>query len=267
MPVGIRVRPPAVAGTFYPADPSVLASLVDGLIAEAAADSMAAAQQPKALIVPHAGYVYSGAVAASAYARLQPFRGRITRVVLLGPAHRVWIEGLALPDADALDTPLGRVRAVELHDPAVSASRHAHAQEHALEVHLPFLQRVLGDVEVLPLVVGDAPDDVVAQVIDHAWGDARTLILISSDLSHYHAWDDATRRDAQAAAQIEALGPSLTHEQACGATPINGLLLVARRRGLRVERLDLRNSGDTAGPRDRVVGYGAFAFYETEATA
>lgn len=267
MPVDVRVRPPAVAGAFYPAEPSVLATLIDGLLAQATHDDTRSDRPPKALIVPHAGYVYSGAIAASAYARLLPFRGRITRAVLLGPAHRVWIEGLALPDADALDTPLGRMRVVEIRDPAVSISRHAHAQEHALEVHLPFLQRVLGDVDVLPLVVGAAPDEMVARVIEHAWGDASTIVIISSDLSHYHDWDDATRRDARAAGQIEALGPPLTHEQACGATPINGLLLVAQRKGLRVERLDLRNSGDTAGPRDRVVGYGAFAFYEHGAAA
>jgi hypothetical protein len=182
--------------------------------------------------------------------------------VLLGPAHRVWIDGLALPGAERLDTPLGGIRAVEVSAPGVSTNARAHAQEHSLEVQLPFLQRVLGDVEVVPLVVGDASDEMVAHVIDHLWGDAATLVVVSSDLSHYHDWNDATRRDARSAAQIEALGPALTHEQACGATPINGLLLVAKRRGLRVECLDLRNSGDTAGPRDRVVGYGAFAFYE-----
>jgi AmmeMemoRadiSam system protein B len=149
----------------------------------------------------------------------------------------------------------------------VSTNPRAHAEEHSLEVQLPFVQRVLGDVEVVPLVVGDTTGEAVAHVLDALWGDHATLILVSSDLSHYLDWHEARRRDAQAATQIEALGPPLTHEQACGATAINGLLLVAQHRRLRVERLDLRNSGDTAGPRDRVVGYGAFAFHEGGASA
>lgn len=267
MSVGHRVRPPAVAGTFYPAEPSTLAALVDDLVADATPPGAPAPQQPRALIVPHAGYVYSGAVAARAYARLWPFRRHITRVVIMGPAHRVWLDGLALPGADRLDTPLGAVRAIEAGHAGVTVNPRAHAQEHSLEVQLPFVQRVLGDVEVVPLVVGDTTGETVAHVLEALWGDARTLVIVSSDLSHYHDWHEATRLDAQSAAQIEALGPPLTHEQACGATPINGLLLVAQRRGLRVERLDLRNSGDTAGPRDRVVGYGAFAFYEGGASA
>ncbi|MBL8140081.1 MAG: AmmeMemoRadiSam system protein B [Acidobacteria bacterium] len=267
MSVGHRVRPPAVAGTFYPADPTALAALVDDLVADALPPGAPVPHQPKALIVPHAGYVYSGPVAASAFARLWPFRRHITRVVLAGPAHRVWLDGLALPGADRLDTPLGAVRAIEAGPASVSTNPRAHAEEHSLEVQLPFVQRVLGDVEVVPLVVGDTTGEAVAHVLDALWGDHATLILVSSDLSHYLDWHEARRRDAQAATQIEALGPPLTHEQACGATAINGLLLVAQHRRLRVERLDLRNSGDTAGPRDRVVGYGAFAFHEGGASA
>jgi len=265
MSVGLRTRHPAVAGTFYPADGEVLGSLVDRLlVAQARGASPAGRPVPKALIVPHAGYEYSGFVAASAYARLAPAAGQIRRVVMLGPAHRAWFEGLALPDADRLETPLGASRSARLELPGVIVSSRAHAHEHSLEVQLPFLQRVLGDVELVPLLVGDTSAESVAGVLDTLWGASDTLVLVSSDLSHYHSWHEAGRRDAQSAAQIEALDPSLSHDQACGATPINALLIAARRRGLRAECLDLRNSGDTAGPRDRVVGYGAFAFYEPE---
>lgn len=265
---GVRVRRAAVAGAFYPADARDLESLLDDLMAEVRTAAQPDGPVPKALIVPHAGYVYSGPVAARAYARLAPAAGRITRVVMFGPAHRVWFRGLALPDADWIETPLGRSRAPRLDQlPGVVISLLAHADEHALEVQVPFLQRVLGDVELVPMLVGDASTDAVTDVIDRLWGGDETLILVSSDLSHYHSSDQARRLDVQAATRIEALEPSLGHEQACGATPINGLLATARRRGLRVECLDLRNSGDTAGPRDRVVGYGAFAFYEPEVRA
>lgn len=264
MTLSARIRRPAVAGSFYPASPEELASLVDRLVADARAEFPGDRPVPKAVIVPHAGYIYSGPIAASAFARLAPAAGRVTRVVMLGPAHRVWFEGLALPDAEGLATPLGTLRAIAVGAPGVITSARAHAPEHSLEVELPFLQRVLGDVEVAALLVGDASPESVAGVLDAAWGDAGTLVLVSSDLSHYLPWDEATRVDAQTAAQIEALDASLGHDQACGATPVNGLLLTARRRGLRVERLDVRNSGDTAGPRDQVVGYGAFAFHESE---
>lgn len=260
-----RVRRPAVAGLFYPADRDALGSLVDRLVTQARRTSPDRAPVPKALIVPHAGYVYSGPVAASGYARLAPAAGRITRVVLLGPAHRVWFEGLADAGTDLLETPLGALRAAAPGLPGVLGSARAHADEHSLEVQLPFLQRVLGDVEVIPLLVGDASAESVAAILDALWGDSRTLIVVSSDLSHYLEWHEARQLDSQSAARIEALEPLLDHAQACGATPINGLLLAARRRGLRVECLDLRNSGDTAGPRDQVVGYGAFALFEPEA--
>jgi len=261
-PAGARVRHPAVAGAFYPADPDDLESLVDQLVADARSTAPGG-PVPKAVIVPHAGYVYSGPVAARAYARLAPAAGRITRVVMLGPAHRVWFRGLALPDADGLETPLGTSRAAQPDGlPGVFVDAGPHADEHCLEVQVPFLQRVLGDVELVPLLVGEAPVEAVADVIDTLWDGAETLVLVSSDLSHYHTWELARLLDARAAASIEACDPSLDHEQACGATPINGLLATARRRRMRVECLDLRNSGDTAGPRDSVVGYGAFAFYE-----
>ena len=258
-------RPPAVAGMFYPGDPATLARDVDDALAGAHPLAGAA---PKALIAPHAGYVYSGPIAASAYAALEPVRNSIRRVVLLGPCHRVAVRGLALPSADAFDTPLGRVPvdreavAALAGLPQVVVSGAAHAQEHSLEVQLPFLQRMLREFAIVPLAVGDASADEVADVLDRLWGGPETLVLISSDLSHYHRYDDAVRIDRATAAAIVALDPSLDHEQACGATPIAGLLTVARRRGLTAALLDLRNSGDTAGDRSRVVGYAAFAFFE-----
>jgi hypothetical protein len=267
MAAELRIRRPAVAGSFYPGERRRLAATVDDLLAAAAATVPAGAAVPKALIVPHAGYVYSGPIAASGYARLAPAAGRVTRVVLAGPAHRVWFEGLALPGADRFETPLGEVRAGAAAGPDIVTNPRAHADEHSLEVHLPFIQRVLGDVEVIPLLAGDVSPETVAAAFDALWGGPETAIVVSSDLSHYHSWTEATQRDAKSAAQIEALGPALTHDQACGATPVNGLLVAARRRGLRVERLDLRNSGDTAGPRDQVVGYGAFAFFEPAGSA
>jgi AmmeMemoRadiSam system protein B len=257
-----RRRPAAVAGTFYPGTAQELGPMVDSLMV-GARRTTPGGPVPKALIVPHAGYVYSGPVAASAYARLAPARGRVSRVVLLGPAHRVAFTGLALPEADALETPLGALRAGGADAPGIVADWRPHAEEHSLEVQLPFLQRVLGDVEVIPLLVGNASPEDVGRVIDALWGGDETVIIVSSDLSHYHAYEAAREIDAGTAAQIQALGPMLRHDQACGATPVDGLMVAAKRRGLRVEVLDLRNSGDTAGPRDRVVGYGAFAFYES----
>jgi hypothetical protein len=259
------LRPAAVAGMFYPGSPASLAGDVRRLLANA---SCTDARPPKALVVPHAGYVYSGGVAAAAYARLAGQAQAIRRVVLLGPAHRVAVRGLAVPDAAAFATPLGAVevdrdaiRAV-LALPQVRISAAAHAAEHSLEVQLPFLQALLDDFRIVPLVVGAASADEVAAVIDLLWGGPETLVVISTDLSHYHAYDTARAIDRGSAERILALDPVLDHEQACGATPLNGLLVCARRRGLVPELLDLRNSGDTAGDRARVVGYASFAFAE-----
>lgn len=262
------VRPAAVAGLFYPGVPSALAGDVDASLSCVPATAVAV---PKAIVVPHAGYVYSGGVAAAAYARLARGRGTIRRVVLLGPAHRVAIRGLALPAARAFSTPLGVVEVDAMAArlvgdlPQVSTSASAHAEEHSLEVQLPFLQRVLGEFTLVPLVVGDASAADVAEVLDRLWGGPETLIVISTDLSHYHAYADAQRIDHGTAEQVLALAPTLDHEQACGATPLNGFLLCARRRGLDPELVDLRNSGDTAGDRSRVVGYAAFAFTARDA--
>lgn len=258
------IRSAALAGLFYPDDAAALRAAVRGLLAAAQAGPA-----PKALIAPHAGYVYSGPVAASVYARLTAARGRIHRVVLLGPAHRAAFDGLALSGAAAFATPLGEVpldavAAASLQAlPQVRVLDAAHRAEHSLEVQLPFLQETLGDFTLVPLVVGDATPEEVSAVLDTLWGGEETLIVISSDLSHYHEYATARRRDAATTRAIEALRPQdIAREDACGRLPVGGLLLCARRRGLRVETLDLRNSGDTAGPRDRVVGYGAWAFHD-----
>lgn len=261
-----NVRPPAVAGMFYPGAPQELAGEVGRLLA--AVPSAATFPQPKALIAPHAGYIYSGPIAARAYALLAPYARTIRRVVLLGPCHRVAVRGLALPDADAFATPLGSVpldrEAIALASPLPQVIRHnaAHAAEHSIEVHLPFLQTVLDDFTIVPFAVGYATPDEVAEVIERLWGGDETLIVVSSDLSHYHPYLDAQRRDRHSADDILHLRLLVDHEQACGATPINGLMEVARRRGLKPVLLDLRNSGDTAGDRSRVVGYASFAFSE-----
>ena len=260
----MNIRPAAVAGMFYPGDPAELARDVRTMLADANVQAL----RPKALIAPHAGYIYSGPVAASAYALLAPIAKQIRRVVLLGPTHRVAVHGLALPGAEAFDTPLGRVE-IDLdaarqiaHLPQVTVSPQAHALEHSLEVHLPFLQTVLPQFKLLPLAVGMATPEEVAEVLEILWGGPETLLVISSDLSHYLPYNIAKQVDGATADAILHLKVPVSHEQACGGTPVNGLMLAARRHGLTSHLLDLRNSGDTAGPRDQVVGYGAFAFTE-----
>ena len=261
-----NVRPAAVAGMFYPGAPAELAATVRACLAEAVPPSGSATARPKALIVPHAGYVYSGQIAAGAYARLAKARDTIRRVVILGPAHRVAVRGLALPTVRAFATPLGEVEvdreavAAVADMPQVVESDVAHALEHSLEVQLPFLQAVLGDFRIVPFAVGSASAGEVADVLDRLWGGPETLILVSSDLSHFHDYAEAREIDRASTERILALDGSLDHEEACGATPINGLILCARRRGLKPELVDLRNSGDTAGDRTRVVGYASFAF-------
>jgi len=261
------VRPAAVAGMFYPGDPSALAAEVASHLA-ATPVPPERGRAPKAIIAPHAGYVYSGPIAGSAYARIAALAGRIRRVVLAGPAHRVYVRGVAVPAAPEFETPLGRVAldaeaiGVARAFPFVEVSDRAHALEHSLEVHLPFLQAALGDFRLVPLVVGDAGPREMSALLGALWGGEETLVVVSSDLSHYLPYESARRRDDGTARAILGLDARLLPEDACGAAPINGLLELARRRGLEPELVDLRNSGDTAGDRDRVVGYGAFAFYE-----
>ena len=264
--MSLAVRPAAVSGVFYPNDAAVLAAEVDAYL-DAATDH---GLRPKAVIAPHAGYRYSAGVAASAYAGLRALRGTVRRVVLLGPAHRVAVEGLAIPSVDAFETPLGHVRvdaaarALVAHLPRVVVDDGPHAPEHSLEVHLPFLMRVLGpEIEVLPVAVGNASADEVADLIERCWGGDETLVVVSSDLSHYLAYDDARSLDERTTRAIEHLRPEdLRRESACGVRPVMGLLLAARRRGLRAVTLDVRNSGDTQGGRDRVVGYGSWAIVD-----
>ena len=257
-----KVRPPAVAGSFYPAGPERLRQDVIRFLAEV---KECRREGPQALIAPHAGYMYSGAVAAHAFASLRDAGCKAGRVVVIGPAHYVAVRGIAVPTADAFETPLGRVpvdrdalKAIaDL--PFVSTADAPHAPEHALEVELPFLQAVLDSFVLVPLLVGDAEPEEVADALARIWDE--TLIVVSSDLSHYLDYNTARRRDAATAAAIErrdwaALGP----DDACGFLPVAGLLMLAERRQLKAERLALCNSGDTAGPRDRVVGYGAWAF-------
>lgn len=259
------VRPAAVAGLFYPAEPQLLRAQIARCLAGVAGDDAA---QAKLLIAPHAGYRYSGAVAAHAYARLAPQRGSIRRVVLLGPAHRIAPRALAAPKADFFETPLGRVAIDQealagLDDlPQVVRDDAPHAMEHSLEVHLPFLQSLLDEFSLVPLVVGDASATEVAQVLEALWGGQETLIVISSDLSHYLPYAQAQALDRSTVQRIIAFDAALDPHEACGAAPINGALVAARHHRLAPRLLDLRNSGDTAGDRRKVVGYGAIAFEE-----
>ena len=239
---------------FYPADPGELCRMIEGFLSAAKPGL-----HPKAIIAPHAGYIYSGPVAASVYKRIDP--EKISRVVLIGPSHRVPLRGLAGSSASFWRTPLGDV---PVECPAfVPANDAAHEQEHSLEVQVPFLQTVLGNFTLLPLVVGEASAEEVADVLEKCWGGPETLVVISSDLSHYESYDTAGAMDRAAADAILALDErGLEYDNACGLVPICGLLHLAKKKKLRAELADLRNSGDTAGPRDQVVGYGAFAFYE-----
>ncbi len=270
------VRPAAVAGSFYPGHSQVLMDNINTLLKyvfDNTTDLIQVPAPPKALIVPHAGYIYSGKTAAVAYARLAKWRDSIKRVILLGPVHRVPIRGLALPDVDAFTTPLGEVK---LDQAAISLitsmqqivlSYPAHAQEHSLEVQLPFLQTVLDDFKIVPLAVGDATPAEVSEVLNVLWGGPETIIVVSSDLSHFLPYSAAKEVDRSTVKSILNMQETLTHHQACGGTPVNGLILAAKKHHLHPTLLDLCNSGDTAGDKSRVVGYAAFAFEEESGNA
>ena len=258
-----NIRPAAVAGYFYPANSTELRNMINELMSK----TTAAGPAPKALIAPHAGYVYSGLTAAIAYANLQSVKDKITRVVLLGPAHRVYLKGIALSSATYFATPLGNIEidqdAVKFLKklPQVIVSDTAHQQEHSLEVHLPFLQIILNKFTLVPLVVGETSPQEVAEVLELFWNEPDTIIIISSDLSHYHDYETAKRIDASTTLAIEHLElEKIGPEQACGCRPVCGMLQLARTKKLSVNTLDVRNSGDTAGTKDRVVGYGAWSF-------
>ena len=260
------VRRPAVAGLFYPADPAELRAMVSEYLRQAAHPQSPA--RPKALIVPHAGYVYSGAIAAQGYAQVASQRDQVRRIVLVGPSHRVFLRGAAVPRAHAFETPLGRVeidaglRTALLQRGDVLQSDQPHVMEHCLEVQLPFLQAVFENFTLLPIVVGDASADYVGSLLADVWGDEQTLVLASSDLSHYHAYDVAREVDAATNAAILRYQTNLSGDQACGAVAINGLLRIAPAKNLGISEIARCNSGDTAGDRARVVGYGAYALSE-----
>ncbi len=261
------VRPAAVAGMFYPRDARALGAELDDLLG-GVPHVTPRLGFPKALIVPHAGYVYSGPVAAHAYDALGPARDIVRRVVLMGPVHRVPVRGLAVPTCEAFDTPLGRVPLDHAALEAVQDLRQvvksdaAHALEHSLEVQLPFLQRVLGQFSLVPFAVGMASVDEVAQVLERLWGGPETLLVISTDLSHYHSYEEARRIDGATLARIAEYACDIDHEQACGATPLNGMLALAKRKRMAIKLLAACNSGDTAGSKEQVVGYSAFGLYE-----
>ncbi len=267
----IVVRPPAVAGAFYPAEAEQLATDVASLVA-AAVQPQPRLGWPKVLVVPHAGYVYSGSVAAAAYSEWRRGFRQIRRVVVLGPVHRVAVQGIALAGADIFATPLGQVPVdrhaeAQLRDlPWVVQNPRAHAWEHSLEVQLPFLQHILESFTVVPLAVGDATPQEVAQVIERLWGGPETVFAVSTDLSHFHAQAEAEVLDGETAEQILKLRSDIRHDQACGATPLNGMLLAAQRHGLLIRRVAQCTSGDTSGDRARVVGYGVFALEDPEIT-
>ena len=256
---------PVVAGAFYPSPPQVLQEMLQKFLAQAQQHNNLPV--PKAIIAPHAGYIYSGPIAASAYACLQNAKDKIKNVIILAPAHRYPVLGVAATAADSYATPLGKIKinqatisaALEL--PFVNTVEAAYKTEHAIEVHLPFLQTLLTDFSIVPFIVGDASIEQITTLLETLWDGEETLIVISSDLSHYHEYEIAKQIDVQAAAAIVALNPrALDAEMACGHVAIRGLLAAAKKKNLTATQIDLRNSGDTAGPRDQVVGYGAFHF-------
>jgi len=259
------IRSAAVADQFYPGNSKALEAWISRTLKEATAALPVPSQKLKAVIVPHAGYIYSGQTAAFSFASMIP--AQIRRILLLGPAHRVAFHGMAVPDSDAFETPLGQVqidhalieRALLHFDVQTNAA--AHAQEHSLEVQLPFLQTVLDQFTILPICIGSVEADAVAEVIESFWSDDATLIVISSDLSHFHSYQEANTIDQLSIDMILQQQSGLSHEQACGATGINALLIVANRHHLKAQLLDYRNSGDSGGDKERVVGYASIAFF------
>jgi len=259
-----KIRNPAVAGQFYNANPNELKNDIIKYLSAATNQNIA----PKAIIAPHAGYIYSGLTAGAAYVLLQNIKDKIKRVVLLGPSHRVYVRGFAFTDATHYNTPLGKVPLDTTAFAHASTLSHvqilnaAHAEEHSLEVHLPFLQLTLDAFNLIPIVVGEASAAEVASVLDLFWGGAETLIVISTDLSHFENYANAQTIDAQTCRHIENFNEQgLNDNSACGRIPVSGLLQLAHKNKMQIQTLDLKNSGDTAGTKDRVVGYGAWALF------
>ncbi|AXO16807.1 AmmeMemoRadiSam system protein B [Thalassospira indica] len=271
------IRPPAVAGTFYPADADLLRSEIDGLLDAALhSDAVSGSAIPKAIIVPHAGLMFSGSLAALGFATVRALRNTVKRIVIIGPAHRMAFQGIALARADQFATPLGSMRCdlpalqSALSLPHVQMLDEAHTLEHGLEIELPFIQRLFGegaDIGIVPLLVSRCSPRQVHEVIEKLWGGPETLIVISSDLSHFHDYDTAQRMDNRTRAMIENFdAENIDTSDACGALPVAGMLMAARNRAMKIKTLGMRNSGDVTGDKSRVVGYGAWAIYQADAS-
>ncbi|MCH9769588.1 MAG: AmmeMemoRadiSam system protein B, partial [Gammaproteobacteria bacterium] len=264
----MQTKPAEVAGMFYPAEVRVLKQIIADCLSKANTDNTTL---PKVIIAPHAGYIYSGEIAANAYSILKTHADSIKRVVLLGPAHRMAFRGIAVHPADDFATPLGQVTldtefikhlAVL---PDVELLKRPFHNEHCLEVQLPFLQTLLTDFKIIPVIVGDSSPENVARLLNKVWGDASTLIVISTDMSHYHPYNDANKIDKATAQAIVDLNLDLVQpDKACGSRPLKGLLKVAKHRQMQCNLLDLRNSGDTQGDKSRVVGYAAYHVFENK---
>lgn len=258
-----NVRKPNVAGQFYPEKANTLKEMIHSFLIDT---HVQVEEQPKAIIAPHAGYLYSGPIAATIYAVLSKYKDTVKKVILIGPSHRIYFKGIAATMVDYFETPLGSVPVANERDflssPVIHINEAAFGMEHSLEVQLPFLQIVLNHFELTPLIVGDVEFSKVADVMASLWGGKETLIIVSSDLSHYKDYQAAQKLDACTSRAILNLAPQELHfEQACGLIPIQGLLHVAKQNNMQARALDVRNSGDIVGSKDRVVGYGAYCFW------
>ncbi|SIT09990.1 AmmeMemoRadiSam system protein B [Neptunomonas antarctica] len=262
----MNIRPAAVAGFFYPEDKDDLYAMLARMVPEKPPIHFHASNNPKALIVPHAGYMYSGAIAGQGYGLLR--KGSVyDAVYLFGPNHRVALHGCALPESDAFETPLGRLKvdqkAVQelLKSPLMIMSDEVHAQEHCVEVQLPFLQFMRIDMPIVPVVVGECPASEIADIIEPLLNDPTKLVIISTDLSHFHSYSNAVKIDERTGLKIMNADHDIQPTEACGCHALNGLLLAVKRQNLTIEKIAMCNSGDTAGDQDRVVGYGCYGIY------
>ena len=260
-----KIKQADVAGMFYPGEEASLRQMVDGFIQKALSFDL----RPRAIIAPHAGYIYSGSIAGTAYKTIAAVRDQIENVIIMSPAHRFYLRGIALHMADAFATPLGNipvnigiVKKIKQFS-SVQWEERSFIQEHGLETHLPFIQRAFKPgIKIVPMIVGECQESEVAEILESVWEDPRNFVIISSDLSHFHSYADAKKLDRNTVDLIQNLdSQSLDTEFACGHYPICGLLNLARNRKLKIKALDIRSSGDTAGSKESVVGYGSFAVY------